>query len=95
MKASLKRWSDKKRWSRSILHPRSLIKHGRCCQPQIGETVCDPAMRTGGSTCSYDYRRISRKIRQQDFLKNHYMDLITLPCGNVATMNLIFSVAQT
>ncbi len=53
--------------------PRPLIKAMvDCLQPQIGETVCDPACGTGGFLlAAYDYMKEQSQNRDKlDFLNN-------------------------
>ena len=60
-----KNGQDKKR-GRTVVLPRPLIQAMvDCINPQMGETVCDPACGTGGFLLTaYDYRKVSQQVKK-------------------------------
>ncbi len=88
-----KNGQDKKSGAGQYFTPRSLIQAMvDVCQPQIGETVCDPACGTGGFLlAAYDYmKNQSQDKDKRDFLKNkalHGFDNTALVV-TLASMNL-------
>lgn len=88
-----KNGQDKKSGAGQYFTPRPLIKAMvDCLQPQIGETVCDPACGTGGFLlAAYDYMKEQSLNRDKlDFLNNkalHGNDITPLVV-TLASMNL-------
>lgn len=88
-----KNGQDKKSGAGQYFTPRPLIKAMvDCIQPQIGETVCDPACGTGGFLlAAYDYmKEQSFNIKKINFLNNealHGVDNTPLVV-TLASMNL-------
>ncbi len=88
-----KNGQDKKSGAGQYFTPRPLIQAMvDCLQPQIGETVCDPACGTGGFLlAAYDYMKgQSQDKGQRDFLNNnalHGVDNTPLVV-TLASMNL-------
>ncbi len=88
-----KNGQDKKSGAGQYFTPRPLIKAMvDCIQPQIGETVCDPACGTGGFLlAAYDYMKDQSNIKEKrDFLNNkalHGVDNTPLVV-TLASMNL-------
>ena len=88
-----KNGQDKKSGAGQYFTPRPLIKAMvDCLQPQIGETVCDPACGTGGFLlAAYDYMKEQSQNRDKlDFLNNkalHGNDITPLVV-TLASMNL-------
>ncbi|WP_300775729.1 type I restriction-modification system subunit M [uncultured Akkermansia sp.] len=88
-----KNGQDKKSGAGQYFTPRPLIKAMvDCIQPQIGETVCDPACGTGGVLlAAYDYmKEQSFNIKKINFLNNealHGVDNTPLVV-TLASMNL-------
>lgn len=84
---------DKKSGAGQYFTPRALIQAMvDCVQPQIGETVCDPACGTGGFLlAAYDYMKAQSMNRDRlDFLNNralHGGDITPLVV-TLAAMNL-------
>ena len=88
-----KNGQDKKSGAGQYFTPRSLIKAMvDCIDPQIGETICDPACGTGGFLLTaYDYMKgQSASKEKRDFLRNsalHGVDNTPLVV-TLASMNL-------
>ena len=88
-----KNGQDKKSGAGQYFTPRPLIQAMvDCLQPQIGETVCDPACGTGGFLlAAYDYmKEQSQNKDKRDFLNNkalHGVDNTPLVV-TLASMNL-------
>ncbi len=88
-----KNGQDKKSGAGQYFTPRPLIQAMvDCIQPQIGETVCDPACGTGGFLlAAYDYMKAQSQNRDKlDFLNNkalHGNDITPLVV-TLAAMNL-------
>ena len=88
-----KNGQDKKSGAGQYFTPRPLIQAMvDCLQPQIGETVCDPACGTGGFLlAAYDYMKgQSQNKDKRDFLNNkslHGVDNTPLVV-TLASMNL-------
>ena len=88
-----KNGQDKKSGAGQYFTPRPLIQAMvDCLQPQIGETVCDPACGTGGFLlAAYDYmKEQSQDKGKRDFLNNnalHGVDNTPLVV-TLASMNL-------
>ncbi len=88
-----KNGQDKKSGAGQYFTPRPLIQAMvDCLQPQIGETVCDPACGTGGFLlAAYDYMKTQSHNRDKlDFLKSHALhgNDITPLVVTLAAMNL-------
>ena len=88
-----KNGQDKKSGAGQYFTPRPLIKAMvECIEPQIGETLCDPACGTGGFLlAAYDYMKAQTANKdKRDFLRNKAlcgMDNIALVV-TLASMNL-------
>ncbi len=88
-----KNGQDKKSGAGQYFTPRPLIQAMvDCIQPQIGETVCDPACGTGGFLlAAYDYMKAQSQNRDKlDFLNNKALNGndITPLVVTLAAMNL-------